>query len=174
MQSFVENSEIKVLISEKDLPKSKKKVAAGQAHHKLVQFSKKELDLLKKLDETTCESESDKENDEIEENSTVSKTDSRNKQKSLSLRELKDLKQQLGDDKFLCDILNEVELPQNEIVERNPELEERIQRLKAQQANREYNTMTRNVDSSRRHHEPTESIGYQSNFHMHNASQLTN
>lgn len=167
MISFVENSEIRVLIGEKELPKSKKKAAKDITHNNPVEFSKKELELLKKLHETTISDENDNQeklqNDEIEEESEKER---KIKLKSLSLQELKDLKQQLGDEKFLCDLLidAEIELPKNEIVERNPELEKRVQRLKAEQANREYNSMTRNVDSSRRNHEPTESIGYQSEY----------
>ncbi|KAG5673903.1 hypothetical protein PVAND_003904 [Polypedilum vanderplanki] len=163
MLSFVKNSEIKVLINEKHLPKNKKKFVPNEDICKLVQFNKRELELLKELNETSIKDESDNEkseNDEIE-----LKKEEKVKQKSLTLRELKDLKQQLGEEIFLCDILEKssavLELPKNEIVERNPELEERIQRLKAEQANREYNSMTRNVDSRRKNHDPKDSIGYQ-------------
>lgn len=55
-----------------------------------------------------------------------------------------------------CDII----LPEPPIVERNPELEARIQRLKKEQADREYKAMTKNVDNVRVHH-PDDSIGYQ-------------
>jgi len=56
-----------------------------------------------------------------------------------------------------CDI----KLPQPVAEPRNQELEARIQRLKAEQANREYKAMTKNVDAVRRR-EPEESIAYQS------------
>lgn len=56
-----------------------------------------------------------------------------------------------------CDI----KLPQPVAEPRNQELEARIQRLKAEQANREYQAMTKNVDAVRRR-EPEESIAYQS------------
>lgn len=55
-----------------------------------------------------------------------------------------------------CDI----KLPQPVDEPRNQELEARIQRLKAQQANREYKSMTKNVDTVRLH-EPEETIAYQ-------------
>jgi hypothetical protein len=55
----------------------------------------------------------------------------------------------------------DVKLPQPEVEPRNQELEARIQRLKAQQANREYKAMTKNVDTARVH-EPEETISYQS------------
>jgi hypothetical protein len=55
----------------------------------------------------------------------------------------------------------DVKLPQPKAEPRNQELEARIQRLKAEQADREYKAMTRNVDTSRAH-EPEETISYQS------------
>lgn len=56
-----------------------------------------------------------------------------------------------------CDI----KLPQPVAEPRNQELEARIQRLKAQQASREYKAMTKNVDAVRLH-QPEETIAYQS------------
>jgi hypothetical protein len=58
-----------------------------------------------------------------------------------------------------CDVI----LPQPEAEPRNQELEARIQRLKAEQANREYKAMTKNVDTVRVH-EPEETISYQSKY----------
>lgn len=55
-----------------------------------------------------------------------------------------------------CDIV----LPQPPVIERNPVLEERIQRLKREQEAREYKAMTKNVDNVRVRH-PDDSIGYQ-------------
>lgn len=51
-------------------------------------------------------------------------------------------------------------LPEPFIAPRNPVLEARCQRLKAQQAEREYKKMTKNVDPVRSHH-PEDSIRYQ-------------
>lgn len=54
-------------------------------------------------------------------------------------------------------------LPQNEIVERNPELEARCQRLRREQDERNYKSMTKNVDCSRTH-APDDTISYQSGW----------
>ncbi|XP_037043456.1 uncharacterized protein LOC119079574 [Bradysia coprophila] len=51
-------------------------------------------------------------------------------------------------------------LPQNEILERNPELEARCVRLRLEQEARMYNAMTKNVDSSRTKL-PEDTISYQ-------------
>ncbi|PSN53327.1 hypothetical protein C0J52_04103 [Blattella germanica] len=55
-----------------------------------------------------------------------------------------------------CDI----KLPQPIVEPRSPELEARIQRLKAEQATRDYKAMTKNVDTARTH-EPEDTIAYQ-------------
>lgn len=51
-------------------------------------------------------------------------------------------------------------LPQNEILQRNPELEARCVRLRREQDERSYKTMTKNVDCSRTH-APDDTISYQ-------------
>lgn len=51
-------------------------------------------------------------------------------------------------------------LPANELVERNPELEARCQRLKLEQDEYKYRQMTKNVDCARTY-EPQETISYQ-------------
>lgn len=55
---------------------------------------------------------------------------------------------------------SEIILPQNEYIERNPELEARCQRLRKEQEQRQYEQMTKNVDNSQKHR-PDDSIGYQ-------------
>ncbi|XP_034253446.1 transmembrane protein 199 [Thrips palmi] len=55
-----------------------------------------------------------------------------------------------------CDIV----LPQPPVIERNPELEARVQRLRKEQEDRQYRAMTKNVDTVRMRH-PDDSIGYQ-------------
>ncbi|XP_066154769.1 uncharacterized protein [Euwallacea fornicatus] len=55
---------------------------------------------------------------------------------------------------------SEVVLPKNEEIARNPELERRCQKLKAEQQNREYQHMTRNVDGFRKRL-PEDTISYQ-------------
>lgn len=56
-----------------------------------------------------------------------------------------------------CTIL----VPENETVDRNPELEKRCNYLKTKQDNLRYRSMTKNVDNVRSH-EPEETIAYQS------------
>lgn len=58
-----------------------------------------------------------------------------------------------------CELL----LPSPVTPPRNPELEARIQKLKAEQEEREYRKMTKNVDSVRVR-QPDETIGYQYYF----------
>ncbi|XP_066259489.1 transmembrane protein 199 [Euwallacea similis] len=55
---------------------------------------------------------------------------------------------------------SKVVLPKNEEIPRNPELEKRCQKLKAEQQNREYQNMTKNVDGFRKRL-PEDTIGYQ-------------
>lgn len=54
-------------------------------------------------------------------------------------------------------------LPANEVVERNPELEARCQRLKLEQDEQQYRQMTKNVDCARTS-EPEETIAYQGTY----------
>lgn len=64
---------------------------------------------------------------------------------------------------YLHELLEEadIQLPTPKLVPRNPELEARIQKLKAQQDAREYQAMTKSIDPSRRNF-PEDSISYQS------------
>ncbi|XP_017058563.1 transmembrane protein 199 [Drosophila ficusphila] len=55
---------------------------------------------------------------------------------------------------------SELILPENEIKPRNPELEARCQRLRAEQHNRDYLKMTKNVDAGLKHY-PEDTISYQ-------------
>lgn len=52
-------------------------------------------------------------------------------------------------------------LPQNEVIKRNPILEARCEKLRAEQEARHYRSITKNVDNQRKH-EPEETIAYQS------------
>ena len=154
--SFIINPEIKLVISNKNIPRNKKSKDDKCSHKSTLQqvkFSEREFDLLKNVNDWKLEKLSTKENKK--ENHVR-----RDKTTSLTLVEVKQLKHDLGDTSFLCDIIAELQLPANEIVERNPVLEERIKRLKAQQENRVYNSMTKNVDSSRKFI-PEETISYQ-------------
>uniref|UniRef100_A0A1A9W2U4 Endoplasmic reticulum-based factor for assembly of V-ATPase n=1 Tax=Glossina brevipalpis TaxID=37001 RepID=A0A1A9W2U4_9MUSC len=75
---------------------------------------------------------------------------------------LEHLRKEAGITLHLNDILeiSSLELPQNEIIERNPVLEARCQRLRKEQENREYAKMTKNVDSTYKHY-PEDTIAYQ-------------
>lgn len=63
---------------------------------------------------------------------------------------------------YLYELLenSKIILPQNEIIARSPELEARCVKLRQEQQNREYRSMTKNVDSVRRHM-PEDTIAYQ-------------
>ncbi|KAF6213621.1 hypothetical protein GE061_011342 [Apolygus lucorum] len=65
---------------------------------------------------------------------------------------------------WLCDVLSGTELilPEPVIPPRNPELEARCRKLRAQQEDREYRKMTKNVDPVRVHH-PEDTMRYQLN-----------
>lgn len=60
----------------------------------------------------------------------------------------------------------ELILPQNEVIERNPELEARCQKLRQKQEEYLYHKMTRNVDNSFKDKEPEDTISFQSELHL--------
>lgn len=64
---------------------------------------------------------------------------------------------------YLNDLLEtcHLELPQNELLARNPVLEARCKKLREEQQNREYRKMTKNVDATLKHY-PEDTIAYQS------------
>lgn len=148
--SFIVNPEIKLVVDRKILPKVTKGHTDVDGTSKRVTFSERELDLLKKVNNLDIAPQNYENKKE---------TLKRDKTTTLSLDELKQLK---AGGTFLCDVIDTASLvlPQNEFVERNPVLEERIQRLKRDQEQRVYNTMTKNVDT-RRKYEPEETISYQ-------------
>lgn len=156
--SFIVNPEVRLIVSSKSLP-NKKKSNGGIASHESVaaqvKFTERELELLRKVNELKLEKSTTKD-------SKKERTSKKDKTTSLTLNEVKAIKKELGDSSFLCDVIDkaELKLPENEIVERNPVLEKRIQRLKAQQEQRVYNSMTKNVDTSRKHI-PDETISFQ-------------
>lgn len=75
---------------------------------------------------------------------------------------LTQLREKKGLDIFLHDLIDTcgLYLPMNEVIERNPELEARCQRLREQQQNKEYLDMTKNVDSTLKY-VPEDTIAYQ-------------
>lgn len=162
MKSFINNPEISLVVSNKSLPKkvsSKNEKSSQPSSSPLVTFNHRELELLLKLNDLKVKNSSGKSSTNEKKKEKQSKRD---KTISLTIQEVKELKAGLEESEFLCDIIedSELKLPENEIVERNPELEKRIQRLKAQQEQRVYNSMTKNVDSSRRF-QPEETISFQ-------------
>ncbi|KAM7359291.1 uncharacterized protein ACRADG_004462 isoform 1-T1 [Cochliomyia hominivorax] len=72
------------------------------------------------------------------------------------------LRKEQGLDVYLNDILEtcDLELPQNEILKRNPVLETRCQKLREEQQNLEYRKMTKNVDAVLKHY-PEDTVAYQ-------------
>lgn len=72
---------------------------------------------------------------------------------------------------YLHDLIggSQLILPKNVIIERNPELEARCQRLKRQQEEQTYRMMTKNVDCSRSH-VPEDTIAYQSMYSIFNGN----
>ncbi|XP_015436221.1 PREDICTED: transmembrane protein 199 [Dufourea novaeangliae] len=99
------------------------------------------------------------------------KKTSKDKQKDLKLEldDIRWLNQYLEEHRkakqenvYLHDLLEaaDIELPTPKVTPRNPELEARVQKLKAQQDAREYRAMTKSVDSIRREL-PEDTIAYQ-------------
>lgn len=70
-----------------------------------------------------------------------------------------------GNNIYLHELLEDCSMyvPENEKVDRNPELEKRCIKLKNQQDNLRYKSMTKNVDNMRIR-EPQETIAYQSKY----------
>lgn len=143
---------------------------------KPVEFSEEEREFLKDQNEKNLPKKSDlddvendepeKEPEEILKTAPVQKTNTL----TLSLNDLKWLHQALNrlrkDDPevpYLHELMQDCEiiLPENEIQERNPELEARCQKLRKQQEAKEYEAMTRNVDNVRTLM-PQDTIAYQS------------
>lgn len=56
---------------------------------------------------------------------------------------------------------SEIILPKNQEIPRNPELENRCKKLRAQQQNKDYHDMTKNVDNVRKKY-PEDTLAYQS------------
>ncbi|KAH8242976.1 hypothetical protein KR032_003430 [Drosophila birchii] len=75
---------------------------------------------------------------------------------------LNDLRREGRSELFLHELIESCELvlPENEMKQRNPELEARCQRLRAEQQNREYHKMTKSVDAGLKNF-PEDTISYQ-------------
>lgn len=117
----------------------------------------------------------DSDDEEMEEDSlpvTKKKNGGKPKQRHLiDLRDVKWLDQVLREKRkegatelYLHELLENCELvlPENEVLERNPELEARCQKLRRKQEEYLYHKMTRNVDNSFKDSAPEDSISFQS------------
>lgn len=110
--------------------------------------------------------------DTVPSNVVALKKSGRDKQKDifLELDDIKWLNEYLKEHRktkmeriYLHDFITEadIKLPTPKVTPRNPELEARIQKLRAQQNAREYEAMTKGVDSSKRYL-PEDTMAYQS------------
>lgn len=159
--NFISNPEIKLVVSNKSLPikfKSSEGKTSQRSVSEQVKFTERELELLQKVNKLELEKISTNE-------SNVEKKSKKDKSTAFTLSQVKGLKKELGQTAYLCDVIDgaDFKLPENEVVARNPVLEKRIQRLMREQEQRVYNSMTKNVDSSRKF-EPEETISYQCKF----------
>lgn len=113
-------------------------------------------DILKALVIQYTDDEEDEEN-EPKKTTTLTLTDLKFLHQILSEK-----RQKSEDTPYLHELLetSKIILPQNKLIPRNPELEARCKRLREEQQNREYRSMTKDVDSVRRHM-PEDTIAYQ-------------
>lgn len=76
------------------------------------------------------------------------------------------LRKDQGLEVYLNELLEtcDLNLPQNEVIKRNPVLEARCQRLREEQQNLEYRKMTKNVDAVLKHY-PEDTVAYQSEYY---------
>lgn len=141
--------------------------------------------ILNELSVSSCHDDEDENNDWDTDIETVSSNEPISKNKARQMRakqrqkELSNLTLNLTDLKWMHEYLNEARkldpsvsylhelvkgsqlvLPANEFTERDPKLEARCQRLKREQDDQRYRSMTKNVDCSRSY-EPEETIAYQ-------------
>lgn len=115
-------------------------------------------DALKSLEiQYDDEEEEDEEKDEKKAKHTLTLTDLKFLNKILSEK-----RKSSEETPYLHELLesSKIILPQNELIPRNPELEARCKKLREEQQNREYRSMTKDVDSVRRHM-PEDTIAYQ-------------
>lgn len=129
-----------------------------------IQFTSKELEILKNLSKMPFADIEIAKETELQIRSLKSKT-------MLNLSKLRQLEQILAEERetkkslkvYLHEVIAKTRLilPENEILERNPQLEARCEKLRAQQERREYQSMTKNVDSFRKHI-PEDTIAHQS------------
>lgn len=68
---------------------------------------------------------------------------------------------------------SEIILPKNQTVPRNQELENRCKKLRAEQQNKVYHEMTKNVDNVRKKY-PEDTLAFQSRYKLHEVILLNN
>lgn len=160
-KSFIIDTGLKVVLNLKKVSAENKKIFIDDKKSKEtnVKFSEHELSILKKLDQNNIENENVKQIDSEKIKSLKSTIELGRLKYAYDLvnKSSKDKKNQI----YLNDILVDIVLPVNEIRERNPILEKRCEQLRIDQEQREYKSMTKNVDSSRKHM-PEETIAFQS------------
>lgn len=160
---------------------SKKNKSLFNKEVKTESLNNKDLEYLKdlKIDETEIQNAFKSLNIEFEDDDVedldhdVEKETKKKPGKNVYLLTLTDLKflnnvliekrkKSEDDAPYLHELLegSKIILPKNEIIPRNPELEARCKKLREEQQNREYRSMTKDVDSVRRHM-PEDTIAYQ-------------
>lgn len=169
MKTFIKNTEINLVLPKKlkSLIEKNDKTKAEISKH---EFTKRETEILIKLGAHQEQQKScDESIPDCDEN-TEKEMKVPSKSAIVLLSQLKEICVKLENqrragknEQFLHEILQDslLILPQNEIQERNPELEARCLKLKAELAKKEYQNMTKNVDNSRKRL-PEDTIAYQS------------
>ncbi|CAO1298956.1 unnamed protein product [Diamesa serratosioi] len=155
-KSFIIDTGLKVVLNLKNVSAEHKKafLDGKKSKEANVKFSEHELSILRKLDQNQIE------------NVNVKQIDSEKIKTSKSTIELGRLKYaydlvlKSSEETYLNDILIDIVLPINEIRERNPILEKRCKQLRIDQEQREYKSMTKNVDTTRKFM-PEETIAFQ-------------
>ncbi|CAO1413025.1 unnamed protein product [Diamesa hyperborea] len=159
-KSFIIDTGVKAVLNLKKVSPENKKIFTDDKKSKEtnVNFSEHELSILKKLDQHNIENSEAKQNDSTK-IKTIKSTIELGRLKyayDLINKSSKETKNQI----YLNDILIDIVLPINEIRERNPILEKRCEQLRIDQEQREYKSMTKNVDTSRKFM-PEDTIAFQ-------------
>lgn len=160
-KSFIIDTGLKVVLNLKKVSPENKKIFLDDKKSKEtnVKFSEHELSILKKLDQNNIEKSNAKQNDS-DKIKTLKSTIELGRLKyayDLVNKSSKETKNQI----YLNDILIDIVLPINEIRVRNPILEKRCEQLRIDQERREYKSMTKNVDTTRKFM-PEDTIAFQS------------
>lgn len=160
-KSFIIDTGLKVVLNLKKVSAADKKLFTDgkKSKESTVKFTENELSILRKLDQNNIENVNVKQNDSEKIKTSKSTIDLGRLKYAYDLivKSSKETKNQT----YLNDILIDIVLPINEIRERNPILEKRCEQLRIDQEQREYKSMTKNVDTTRKFM-PEETIAFQS------------